>query len=46
MAHIAALRALTEAVGEDFDLGVVLFFEGEEEAGSRSFAPVPLGQRR
>ena len=24
--------------GDDFDLGVVLFFEGEEEAGSRSFA--------
>jgi len=38
MAHIAALRALTEAIGDDFDLGVVLFFEGEEEAGSRSFA--------
>jgi acetylornithine deacetylase/succinyl-diaminopimelate desuccinylase-like protein len=38
MAHVAALRALTEAVGADFDLGVVLFFEGEEEAGSRSFA--------
>lgn len=38
MAHIAALRALKEAVGEDFDLGVALFFEGEEEAGSRSFA--------
>ena len=38
MAHVAALRALTEAVGSDFDLGVVLFFEGEEEAGSRSFA--------
>ncbi len=38
MAHLAALRALKEGVGEDFDLGVVLFFEGEEEAGSRSFA--------
>ncbi|MGZ0711029.1 M20/M25/M40 family metallo-hydrolase (plasmid) [Coraliomargarita sp. W4R53] len=38
MAHIAALRALKAAVGDDFDLGVVLFFEGEEEAGSRSFA--------
>lgn len=38
MAHIAALRALKEAIGEDFDLGVALFFEGEEEAGSRSFA--------
>ncbi|GAA3623626.1 dipeptidase [Microbacterium awajiense] len=38
MAHIAALRALVEAVGTDFDLGVALFIEGEEEAGSRSFA--------
>ncbi|BDV30417.1 dipeptidase [Microbacterium terricola] len=38
MAHIAALRAVKEALGADLDLGVVLFFEGEEEAGSRSFA--------
>ncbi|MGN8551727.1 UNVERIFIED_CONTAM: dipeptidase [Microbacterium sp. SLM126] len=38
MAHVAALRALKEAVGGDFDLGVALFFEGEEEAGSKSFA--------
>lgn len=38
MAHIAALRALTESIGPDFDLGVALFIEGEEEAGSRSFA--------
>ncbi|MCR2785860.1 MULTISPECIES: dipeptidase [unclassified Microbacterium] len=38
MAHIGALRALTEALGADFDLGVALFIEGEEEAGSRSFA--------
>lgn len=38
MVHIGALRALKEARGEDFDLGVALFFEGEEEAGSRSFA--------
>jgi acetylornithine deacetylase/succinyl-diaminopimelate desuccinylase-like protein len=38
MAHIGALRALAEAIGSDFDLGVALFFEGEEEAGSRSFA--------
>ncbi len=38
MAHIGALRALTEALGDDFDLGVALFIEGEEEAGSRSFA--------
>ncbi|NYE20625.1 dipeptidase [Microbacterium immunditiarum] len=38
MVHLGALRALKEALGDDFDLGVALFFEGEEEAGSRSFA--------
>jgi acetylornithine deacetylase/succinyl-diaminopimelate desuccinylase-like protein len=38
MAHIGALRALRESLGDDFDLGVNLFFEGEEEAGSASFA--------
>lgn len=37
MAHIGAIRALTEALGEDFDLGLALFIEGEEEYGSRSF---------
>lgn len=38
MVHIAALRALRTALGDDFDLGVSLFVEGEEEYGSRSFA--------
>ncbi len=38
MAHIGSLRALVDAVGPDFDLGVNLFIEGEEEAGSASFA--------
>ncbi|KAA9110908.1 dipeptidase [Microbacterium rhizomatis] len=38
MAHIAAIRALKEALGDDFDLGLALFIEGEEEYGSRSFA--------
>ena len=38
MAHIAAIRALVEAIGPDFDLGLALFIEGEEEFGSRSFA--------
>jgi acetylornithine deacetylase/succinyl-diaminopimelate desuccinylase-like protein len=38
MAHIASLRALVEAAGPDFDLGLALFIEGEEEFGSRSFA--------
>lgn len=38
MAHIGALRALYAVHGDDLDVGVVLFVEGEEEAGSRSFA--------
>lgn len=38
MAHVAALRALASALGEDIDLGVAMFIEGEEEYGSRSFA--------
>ena len=38
MAHIGALRAVKEAIGDDLDLGVALFFEGEEEAGSLSFS--------
>lgn len=38
MAHVGALRALVEALGTEFDLGVNLFIEGEEEAGSASFA--------
>ncbi|WP_066520448.1 dipeptidase [Curtobacterium ammoniigenes] len=36
--HIAALRVLRAVLGDDPDLGIVLFVEGEEEAGSRSFA--------
>ncbi|NHI16661.1 dipeptidase [Microbacterium excoecariae] len=39
MTHIASLRALAETVGDDLDLGIVLFVEGEEEYGSRSFVP-------
>ncbi|MHB1172842.1 MAG: M20/M25/M40 family metallo-hydrolase, partial [Lacisediminihabitans sp.] len=37
LAHIAAIRALVETIGPDFDLGLALFIEGEEEFGSRSF---------
>ena len=37
IAHVAAIRAFVEIVGPDFDLGLVLFIEGEEEFGSRSF---------
>jgi cysteinylglycine-S-conjugate dipeptidase len=38
MAHVASIRAFTEIAGADFDLGLVIFIEGEEENGSRSFA--------
>jgi cysteinylglycine-S-conjugate dipeptidase len=37
MAHLAAYAAATEVLGEEFGLGVTLFFEGEEEAGSPTF---------
>ncbi|MFP7833463.1 dipeptidase [Marisediminicola sp. LYQ134] len=37
MAHMAAIRTLVEVAGSDFDLGLVLFIEGEEEFGSKSF---------
>lgn len=37
MAHVAAIRALVEVLGDDLDLGIALFIEGEEEFGSRSF---------
>jgi acetylornithine deacetylase/succinyl-diaminopimelate desuccinylase-like protein len=38
VAHVAAIRAFVETAGEDFDLGLVAFIEGEEEFGSRSFS--------
>lgn len=38
IAHLYAIRALKELTGNDFDLGLVVFVEGEEEAGSPSFA--------
>lgn len=45
MAHIAAIRALIDTVGGDLELGLVLFFEGEEEFGSRSFKNFLLQHR-
>jgi len=36
MAHVAAIRSLVEATGEP-EIGLVVFIEGEEEFGSRSF---------
>lgn len=38
MAHVGAIRALAETLGDDLDLGIAVFIEGEEEYGSRSFA--------
>ena len=35
--HLAAIEALKSVAGEDFDLGISIFIEGEEEAGSRTF---------
>lgn len=37
IAHYASVRLLSEIVGPDFDLGLAIFIEGEEEAGSPSF---------
>lgn len=40
MAHIGAIRALTEVFGTDIEVGLVLFAEGEEEFGSRSLPEI------
>lgn len=37
VAHLAAIEALKSIAGADFDLGISIFIEGEEEAGSRTF---------
>jgi acetylornithine deacetylase/succinyl-diaminopimelate desuccinylase-like protein len=38
ISHVFAVKALRELTNNDFDLGLVVFVEGEEEAGSPSFA--------
>jgi acetylornithine deacetylase/succinyl-diaminopimelate desuccinylase-like protein len=40
MTHIAAIRSLVAVAGEDLDVGLVLFIEGEEEFGSRSLPEI------
>jgi acetylornithine deacetylase/succinyl-diaminopimelate desuccinylase-like protein len=35
--HLAAVRTLEQVIGPDFDLGLTIFIEGEEEAGSPTF---------
>lgn len=37
MVHLAAFRALKKVLGDSLKVGVTLFIEGEEEAGSPSF---------
>ncbi|MFM6971797.1 MAG: dipeptidase [Rhodoluna sp.] len=37
VAHLAALDVLKNFASEDFDLGLAVFIEGEEEAGSPTF---------
>jgi acetylornithine deacetylase/succinyl-diaminopimelate desuccinylase-like protein len=37
IAHFASVKLLAEIAGTDFDLGLAIFIEGEEEAGSPSF---------
>lgn len=43
--HIASIRAVADVFGNDLDLGLVLFVEGEEEYGSRSFAQFLLDNK-
>ncbi|MGA1838525.1 dipeptidase [Herbiconiux sp. 11R-BC] len=38
VSHLAAVRALRDIAGDELDLGLVVFIEGEEEFGSNSFA--------
>lgn len=38
LAHVAAVRVLRRILGEDHGLGITMFIEGEEEAGSPHFA--------
>jgi acetylornithine deacetylase/succinyl-diaminopimelate desuccinylase-like protein len=37
IAHYSSVKLLSEIAGTDFDIGLAIFIEGEEEAGSPSF---------
>lgn len=39
VSHLAAIRTLVETCGPDFEVGISVFIEGEEEAGSPTFRP-------
>ena len=45
MTHVAAIRALTEALGAEPQVGIVAFVEGEEEWGSQSFKDFIVAHR-
>ena len=45
LAHVGAIRAFSSVFGNDFDLGLAVFIEGEEEFGSRSFKNFLLKHR-
>lgn len=40
LVHLTALKTATELLGEDLNIGLALFIEGEEEFGSRSFTTI------
>lgn len=40
LVHATALETVAEAFGNDLNIGLALFIEGEEEFGSRSFATI------
>ena len=39
VSHLSAIRTLVEVCGPDFEVGISVFIEGEEEAGSPTFRP-------
>lgn len=40
LVHLTSLEAVRDVLGDDFNIGVVMFIEGEEEFGSRSFTTI------
>lgn len=38
--HLTALETIADVLGEDLNIGLALFIEGEEEFGSRSFTSI------
>lgn len=40
LVHLTALEAVRDVLGDDLNIGLALFIEGEEEFGSRSFTTI------